>query len=704
MSPSELAWRLGSASRNVFDKYRFAAGWRPHSKFIEGYFFKNDQPTKPRLSDIGLGEWAGDDAEPTEAAWLGRLLDRANRIVAHKLSFFNYQDLDLGSPMDWNRDHVFGKSTPMDFAQSIDYRDFNIVGDCKIVWEPGRCCHLVVLGRAYRSSGQIKYAKEVIDQLNSWLEQCPFGKGMHWRSPLELAIRLINWVWALDLISDSELMDEGFREKILASVHQHLWEVSRKFSKGSSANNHLIGEAAGVFIGASYFKELADSKRWREKSRKILEAQIIEQTYADGCNKEQALGYHLFVIQFFLYAGLIARADGDDFSPRYLTTLEKMFEFLGPLTDGGSSLPFFGDCDDGYVLDLAGEPKNLAFDLLSIAAVIFDRTDFKAQVGSCSEAACWALRKKELARFNKIDTLSPARQLASKAFPASGYYLLQCGTANAADRISVLFDCGELGYKSIAAHGHADALSFSLRVFGVDVFVDPGTYDYFSYGDWRDYFRSTRAHNTLMVDGADQSAMLGSFMWGKRATARCLSWEADANGAKVVGEHNGYAKLRDPVIHRRSLSLDAETRKITLLDEIEAKGEHRIEIFFHLAETCSIAESHGNTLIIDVGPGTVSLEIDERLEISILRGSKEPKCGWVSRAYHHKTASAAILCRGIVDGGDSFKSFILGGCPRIEQCVGSSRIGHSSSCEAPGGKGVAFAPASARTLPVSEAE
>ena len=95
----------------------------------------------------------------------------------------------------------------------------------------------------------------------------------------------------------------------------------------------------------------------------------------------------------------------------------------------------------------------------------------------------------------------------------------------------MVFDCGELGFKAIAAHGHADALSFTLRAFGSDVFVDPGTYDYFSYSAWRAYFRSTSAHNTLAVDGRDQSVMLGPFLWGARAQARCIAWEPGIQGA-----------------------------------------------------------------------------------------------------------------------------------------------------------------------------
>jgi len=105
-------------------------------------------------------------------------------------------------------------------------------------------------GRAYRLTGETRFAQAVAEQIDSWLEQNPFGIGMNWRSGLELAIRLISWVWALDLIEGSGVVDQRLRHRILDSAARHIWEIDRKYSRGSSVNNHLIGEAAGVFVAA----------------------------------------------------------------------------------------------------------------------------------------------------------------------------------------------------------------------------------------------------------------------------------------------------------------------------------------------------------------------------------------------------------------------------------------------------------------------
>src|SRR5262249_25678634 len=155
----------------------------------------------------------------------------------------------------------------------------------------------------------------------------------------ELAIRLINWAWAIDLIRESGLVTGKFGTRLRHSAYLHLWQITCNYSRGSSANNHRIGEAAGVFIASSYFSELDRDGDWQRASRQILEEEIITQTYPDGGSREQAVGYHVFVLQFLLLAAIVARKTGKDFSEGYWSRLERMLEFLGVLWEGGSALP-----------------------------------------------------------------------------------------------------------------------------------------------------------------------------------------------------------------------------------------------------------------------------------------------------------------------------------------------------------------------------
>jgi hypothetical protein len=370
--------------------------------------------------------------------------------------------------------------------------------------------------------------------------------------------------------------------------------------------------------------------------------EIFGQTYADGGTREQAMGYHLFVLEFFLLAGLAARQQNQDFPMAYWQQLEKMFDFVSGFREGGQ-LPMIGDADDGYVLELGSNDR--ASDWLGIGAILFNRADFKAHTSGFSETACWLLGTNAFETYKKIDASAAPKQIASRAYPDSGYYLLQYGDADSDGQISVAFDCGELGFGPIAAHGHADALSFSLRVSGQDILVDPGTYDYFTEKRWREYFRSTRAHNTIVVDEADQSQMLGSFMWGQRAQARCTQWQPTADGGTVVGEHDGYMKLPGSVIHRRALNLIGPQRQLVVRDELIGKGEHKAALFLHFSEACVLRKVSDHCFSAESGEEQIIIEFDHRFEVKSLKESYEPIFGWVSRGYHRKSPATTLFAK-----------------------------------------------------------
>lgn len=650
MAPAEITWRLQAAGRDIIDSYRIPTGIFPVPK--DSLKATAEQGPPFRLTDFQPS--AGKNFREE---WLERLITKADRICAHKLSFFDLENHFLGEPIDWHRDHGSGKPAPLIYVGKIDYRDFSQVGDCKLVWEPSRHHQLVVLARAYRITGDRKYAHEVISQIDSWLAENPFGFGMNWRSPMELSIRILNWVWALDLIRESGLFVGETRLRILHSVYLHLWEITRKYSQGSSANNHLIGEAAGVFIASCYFSELNDTQKWQAQSQAILASEINHQTYNDGCNKELAYGYQLFTMQFFLFSGIVARKAGCGFSENFWEKMKKMMEFTGALIESGG-LPNYGDADDGYVLDL-GSTHSDAKHLVAAGAILFNRPEFKSQAGEFPEPLYWLLGQESIETYKQLQTTDAP--LVSRAFPDSGFYLLQSGSKKNSDQVSVLFDCGDLGYQSIAAHGHADALNFTLRVGGANIFVDPGTYDYFTYPDYRHYFRQTRAHNTIEIDEMDQSEILGPFMWGKKANARCLEWRkgVDDQGGMVYAEHDGYTKLTDSVIHRRGLVFDADEQCITIKDEIIAKLKHVVKLYLHLAYGCKIINATSNCYEIVSKTGEkVTVELDNRFAVNILHNQEQPISGWASTSYHRKAPVSTLQCSTVTHGNSEFLTLI----------------------------------------------
>jgi uncharacterized heparinase superfamily protein len=222
----------------------------------------------------------------------------------------------------------------------------------------------------------------------------------------------------------------------------------------------------------------------------------------------------------------------------------------------------------------------------------------------------------------------------------------------------VFFDCAALGYGPIAAHGHADCLSIGLNVDGQPVIVDAGTYDYFTYPDWRNYFRETRAHNTAEIDERSQSEMLGPFMWGHRASARLIEWQDDSNVTTVVGEHYGYTSLPDPVVHRRSLELNKTTNSLLITDSFTAGGRHNIRIHFHLDPACEVMQVSDHSIEIVRGDTKIVLSANGAA-LGCIHATDDTKLGWISGGYHKRQASICIRLEQDISGNTTIESKLV---------------------------------------------
>jgi heparinase II/III-like protein len=593
-----------------------------------------------------------------------RYLAAAERISDGWLDVFALRGIDIGQPPRWNRDPKTGIEAPLLYGKTLDYRDPDIVGDIKYLWEPNRHLHLVTLAQAYALSGNRKYFHTLAEHLESWFIACPYRMGPNWSSALEAAIRLINWSIAWQLIGgvnsrifqDSHYLD--LRARWLRSVYQHAQFIRGWFSLHSSANNHLIGEAAGLFIAGLAWPHWPRSRSWVATGKQILEREALAQNAPDGVNREQAVSYQQFVLDFQILCLLAGKANGESFSADYESRLEAMLDYLASITDAGGNVPQFGDADDGYVTRL-GVPAECPYrSLLATGAVLFGRGDFKLKARRLDDKTRWLLGPKADAQYAELDaekTRLPLRQ----TFPEGGYYVLGC-EFDTPQEIRLVADAGPLGYRSIAAHGHADALSFTLSAGGREFLIDPGTYAYHTQGAWRQYFRGTSAHNTVRIDALDQSVPGGNFMWLKKANAACSLWLSSAEKDSFEGWHDGYARLGDPVKHRRLIELDKAERRVLIEDTLEMAEDHEVELFFHCHEQCELAETQ-NGFVLRRGEGAVRLTLPQarNATIQVYRGSLAPMSGWVSRSFDARTPAATIVWAARLTGRTALRSEIF---------------------------------------------
>src|SRR6267143_1345140 len=432
----------------------------------------------------------------------GQYLTAAERVAAGRFDVFALEGVELGSPPRWNRDPKTGVEAPLSFGKLLDYRNPRLVGDIRYLWEPNRHLHIVTLAQAYALSGDTRYLGVIRKHLESWFASCPYRMGPNWSSALEVAIRLINCsvAWQLLVGARSTLFRQtrGARvwQRWLESIYQHGEFVRGYFSLHSSANHHLIGEAAGLFIAALTWPHWRRTRGWLATAKAILEREALLQNAPDGVNREQAVSYQQFVLDLLLQCLLAGKANGQWFSVAYESRIEAMLEYLASIMDAGGNVPMIGDADDGLVVRLAQDGDFCAYrSLLATGAILFERGDFRLKAGALDDKTRWLLGSESDALFqaqSPTQTRLPLRQ----AFPAGGYYILGCDFET--DReIRLIADAGPVGYRSIAAHGHADALAFTLAVGGLEFRVDPGTYAYHPQGPWRRYFRGTSAHSTV---------------------------------------------------------------------------------------------------------------------------------------------------------------------------------------------------------------
>lgn len=561
------------------------------------------------------------------------LVEEAEAYLRHEWRFFGLKN--EGEPViDWRRDIKSGIIAPSCFSHDIDVSDTKVVGDIKVTWEKNRHHHLSVMAAAYALTQREEFAREIVAQIHNWIDDNPYLSGPNWLSSLGIGIRLISWVWCERLLRASPEYERGFGAgtRFWTSVGLQQRCIAMTPSNGASANNHLAGEMAGLFVAASAWPYFRKSHEWQSLAARVLQDQIDKQFYPSGINRELAFSYHTFVTEFYLLVLYEARHCGYSFSREFQDKVRRMVEAVPRLSDCGGNPPHYGDEDDGKVLQLDAACVPDSSWLYRVAA---DVIDARVSVGEERSVAAG------LMNLQRTTSEISFRNDQSSSFRDAGLYTLVSRHGHS-DEVFALVKAGPLGQMPDAAHGHADALSFTLSVGGTRIFVDPGTYSYHADPQWRNYFRSTAAHNTVEIDGKNQSVAERVFRWSHKANTRVLECTTSDYGGTVIAEHDGYCRLQNPVCHRREYQM--RDKQITIMDSLSGDGEHRIQCGFHLDPHCS-CKIDGFTATITCDTCRISVRLDSKLEWTAIRGGSD--AGWYSPGFGRKVETTTILGAGL---------------------------------------------------------
>lgn len=587
------------------------------------------------------------------------IIDRAERAIQGRFDLLGFKNLSFGDPPDWLLEPISGKRSSLDHWSRINYLDPVVAGDKKVTWELNRHQHFVTLGQAYWLTGDDRYAEVFLTQATSWMDANPPKRGINWVSSLELSFRSIAWLWALHLFAGSPVLTSRFELRFLKHLIAHGFHLQSYLSHYFSPNTHLTGEALGLFYLGTALRDLRCAEAWRNLGLKIMLDELPRQIRSDGVYFEQATYYHRYTADFYTHLLILARAGDIALPAEVEESLERMTTHLMWIMRPDGSSPLIGDDDGGRLIALGTREPDDFRDTVATAAALYGRGDWKRAAGESAVETLWLLGPDGLDRYEELPCGEPSE--SSHIFHASGLSVMRDGWSK--NSSYAMMDCGPHGSLSYG-HAHADALSIEFAALGKTWIVDPGTFTYTSNPELRDWFRSTKAHSTVTVDGKSQSVTAGPFSW-KHIANTSLDDFINGDGFDYLeASHDGYRRLVDPVKHTRTVINPKASARfgpaaslpsyLIVRDTFAASGLHQYAIRYHLAPGCTAFASENHVTVTKPGGGRLNITAfgQSRIQARIARR-------WLSRAYGQREPSLVVVFEAHEKGPQEFTTLII---------------------------------------------
>src|SRR5216684_3077713 len=569
----------------------------------------------------------------------------ADEIRAGRYPFLGYGTVELGTRLNWNFDFISGTEWPYVRRECRDCIRHD-GSDVKVPYELSRLQFLPVLGKAHVLTGEESYRGAAKDLLSHWIRSNPVPLGVNWTIAMEAALRAMSICFLLNLLSPIRREEEPWLASVTRSLAQHLLyiEANIEFSHLLSSN-HYLSNVVGLYC-LSLFLDGEDMAVRRREYWQRIEAEMAQQVYEDGGDYEASTGYQVLVTQLFKTALLLMRTERSaPARPAFVERLRMMFRFLNKVASASGELPQAGDCDDGRTELLVDDLQQMIHcpvaerNSLRVPHLLgLGRRLFGEGAGPGDDAAWYGLTN-----TTRIPNSEPQINLAStcpiKVLPNSGIGVLRHGSAE------LLFFAIPNGIFGKGSHTHNDKLSFVLRVGGQEVLCDSGTGCYTRDIGTRNRFRSTAAHNTLLIDGAEQNRINtgpgGLFTLGNEAAVSPIQEGREAQGCFLRASHTGYRSLG--VTHTRTIRVVDDRRAFVIEDELEGDGVHNFELNFQLApnRSAEVAAAENGILCRILGDRQVQLTVSK---LSGHQGSVQPSL--ISTTYGVTIPATKVRIRG----------------------------------------------------------
>lgn len=578
MSVKEVVWRVRQNRLQKQELKRFRTGVSILTPLYAGVdAMVNDAVLNAHHFDDALSFFNG-NSEIAEAVDLNGVAATPSVADAEKIELlgpYEYETYATRWHAGFNTDHTW----PLLSSYRLNYRQCDKIGDARINWELNRHRQFTRLAYAYAVACRRRQpsAKALVERLaflvDDWVKNNPFLLGISWTSPMEIALRSISWMTAARMLAAGERTElvDGLIKKLLTGVANMAIYLRQHESGFSSANNHLIIEVASVAMAGFIFRK----DDWIKQSLEVLDRELHRQVSMDGVDLESSLHYHGFVLEAYLLVWYELKSADRPVSRFWQERLGGMARFISASHVKADTYCIFGDDDEARILDFGVGNVNYFRNILGF----YCRLTGRETVPICPD---------------------------SVVLTDGGYSFYR------RKHVFVGIDHAPLGFGSIAAHGHADSLSFQYFLDGKPLLIDSGTYLYHIDLPRRNQLRCSLAHNTVTINGTDQSQMLGAFLWGKKAETRLLDFDANFLSASVKGLSG--------VTHNRKFEFKEDNLKIT--DSFDhpcswtatfiVAPELTVKVEGSIAEICEIDSPEGEYLLrITTSTGEISAETVE---------------------------------------------------------------------------------------------
>lgn len=591
---------------------RTARYYRP-SQIVARLRFGLERAVRKRLPQLGLSRYSVplDQVRNEQFVFfppdgngckLWREAENASRLQRGIFRFLN-SEKSLGFPVDWNP-----TGTTRLWRYNLHYFDYAL--------------DLALLARHESNASCADLMERLFMQ---WIEANRIGEGIGWHS-YPIARRIVNWVQACTLATPETVFKGRSTEMAwISSLYQQARYLEDHLEV-DVLGNHLLANGKALVFAGLFFGGKTGS-RWVEIGQRILQEGLQDQILNDGGHEERSPMYHAIVLQDYLEVLLAYQLNEIPVPDWVRDQLIRMADFLDAIRHPDGEIPLFGDSAFGIA--------HAATDILATAERLLNAP---GRWGDARPGNYCALLAP--ADVGSSPILSAPHQ-PLPTFCATGYSKLTGSRKGDA----MIIDTKPLGPPHLPAHGHCSLFSYELSICRERIVVDSGVEEY-EPGMWRSFWRSTRAHNTVVVDGAEQSEIWGSFRAGQRVQLLQSNCAHARNSGIFMGTHGGFAGQREPTPHRRIVAALPGGLWI-VFDKVSGNGSHAVESLVHLAPKaeCAITESFAS-----VSLNNIELRIYPYLDIAgnsarmtSVSGSTNPIQGWYASEFGNREANTVIV-------------------------------------------------------------